>query len=91
LFRELDRQIKSGYVTVRQATIKQMSDYAQVEAQVALKQISTVASDDVLTGVLGPLLSHETIKAIAHCPIQGLSLGEWFTLRPRTCRAKLDA
>lgn len=79
LFRELDRQIKAGYITVRQATLKQMSDYAQLEAQIALKQISTVAEGDVLTGVLGPLLSTQTVQAIAALPIQGLSLGDWFS------------
>jgi tryptophan 2,3-dioxygenase len=78
LFRELDRQIKSGYVTVRQATLKQMSDYAQLEAQIALKQISTVARRRAHRSTRTAALA-ETIKAIATLPIQGLSLGEWFT------------
>lgn len=75
LFRELDRQIRSGYFTVRTKVLQQMESYAQLEAEIARTQIDSVLDE---TSDLGTLLSPEAIRAIGTLPIQGLSLGDWF-------------
>jgi SPP1 gp7 family putative phage head morphogenesis protein len=77
LFRELDTRIKAGYVDVAQLHLKELTGYAQLEADVArVHALSVVGGSVGIT--LGPSLPKSYLQSIAKLPIQGLDLGAWF-------------
>lgn len=79
LFRELDRQIRSGYFEIRDTTLRQMHSYAELEAEIAQAQIrSVIAGAAPFELGVGALLTRESVNAIAQLPIEGLNIGEWF-------------
>lgn len=80
LFREIDRQLKSGYVNVRDLHVREMTGYATLESEVALAKIESIvsAASSPVEVSLGAFLPRHTVRSIAALPIQGLNLGDWF-------------
>lgn len=77
LFREVDTRIKAGYVDVTQLHLKEMTGYAQLEADVARVHAFAIR-DGVVALRLGPSLPKAFLQSIATLPVQGLNIGQWF-------------
>lgn len=86
LYRELDKRIRSGYGDITQLHLTEMRGYAQLEAEVARLQAASVlpVASGALESVVGVSLPKSYLAAIAKLPIQGLTIGDWFTAQAQT-------
>lgn len=86
LYRELERQVRSGYGEIARFHIEEMKGYASVESEIAkatAKSVLLNASPPV-RAKLGAFLPRHTLQSIAELPIQGLKIGEWFKAQANT-------
>lgn len=86
LFNELNRQIHSGYSGITQFHVKEMSQYATLESEIADAVVRSMISDTPASYQVGTgaFLPRHTIQSIAALPIQGLRIGEWFQAQANT-------
>jgi SPP1 gp7 family putative phage head morphogenesis protein len=84
LFQELDARIRAGYVDAGQLQLREMHGYAELEASLARRFALDAVGASVIGLRLGPALPRVFLEAIARLPIQGLSIGEWFSAQAQT-------
>jgi SPP1 gp7 family putative phage head morphogenesis protein len=80
LFREIGARLGAGYQDVVTLVNKEMQGYAQLEAQVARVQATSVlaAGGGQVSISLGVTLPRAYLESIAKLPIQGLRISDWF-------------
>ena len=78
LFRELDRQLRSGYIRISDFQIRDLRGYASLESEIARAQVASMLPGSSGPAILGAFLPRHTIESIAALPIQGLKINDWF-------------
>lgn len=79
LYRELDRVIHEGYVTISDDVTKRMQAYAQLESDVARASVNTVLkAGGAEIRVSFYRLPRVYLQAVAKLPVDGLTTGDWF-------------
>jgi SPP1 gp7 family putative phage head morphogenesis protein len=78
LFRELDRQMRAMYGDVTNLETRELAKYSDAEQLIAREE-AMAGVPDALGVRFGAFLPKTTLRAIAELPIQGLTLGDWFT------------
>lgn len=85
LFADISAQLGQAYGDAEQTTLTHLADYAKLEADAALHDLGALAGGDVQLS--SAFLSSWTAVSIAHFPIQGLSIGEWWDTQAATMTA----